>query len=321
MSDRRVRAARIGVVVAAFVVLPLLATSSYRLRVFTLMVAFALFAISLNVVFGHTDQLFLVVGGLAGVGGYTTVYSAIQLGITPWLTLPLGVALAGLLGAVVSYISAKRQFTVILIAIFTLALQLSLTQFFSGARAITGGTDGLVVPMLVVEGRLAFYYVFVAVLVVFVVGYDRLVHSRFGLAFDAIREDELAAASIGVDVVWNKTFAGLLAAMMIGLVGALYGFSETPLFPALYTFSAIDVLVLIMLTIGGMRTLLGPIVGAVGVYLVNEWLASYGSWRTFVFGVVLMVLFLYFREGLVPKARELLDERGIDPAAAIGRSQ
>jgi len=312
VSERRVRAARIGVVIAAFAVLPVFATSSYRLRVFTLMVGFALFAISLNVVFGHTDQLFLVVGGLAGVGGYTTVYSAIQFGITPWLTLPLGVALAGLLGAVVSYIAAKRQFTVILIAIFTLALQLSLTQFFTGARAITGGTDGLVVPMLVVEGRLAFYYVFVAVLVVFVVGYDRLVHSRFGLAFDAIREDDLAAASIGVDVVRYKTFAGLLAAMMIGLVGALYGFSETPLFPALYTFSAIDVLVLIMLTIGGMRTLLGPIVGAVGVYLINEWLATYGSWRTFVFGVVLIVLFLHFRQGVVPWVAEFLEDRGVD---------
>lgn len=66
MSGRRVRAARIGLVLLASAVLPALATSSYRLRVFTLTVAFALFAIPLNVVFGHTDQLFLVVGGLAG---------------------------------------------------------------------------------------------------------------------------------------------------------------------------------------------------------------------------------------------------------------
>jgi len=318
VSERRVRAARILVVIATFAILPLFATSGYRLRVFTLMVGFALFAIALNVVFGHTDQLFLVTGGLAGVGGYATVYSAMQLGVTPWLTLPVGVVLAGLLGATVSYIAARRRFTVILIAIFTLALQLALTQFFTGARSITGGTDGLVVPMLYVDSRLVFYYVFVAALVVFVVGYDRLVNSRFGLAFDAIREDELAAASSGIDVVRYKTFAGTLAAMMIGLAGALYGFSHTPLFPELYTFSSIDVLVLIMLTIGGMRTLLGPIVGAVGIYLINEWLASYGSWRTFVFGVLLVVLFLYFREGVVPWVADVLEDRGIDVEAALG---
>lgn len=314
MNDRRVRLARIGLVVAAFAVLPAFATSSYRLRVFTLMVGFALFAISLNVVFGHTDQLFLVVGGLAGVGGYGTVYTAIQLGVTPWITLPIGVLIAGALGGVVSYIAAKRHFSVILIAIFTLALQLALSQFFNGARAITGSTDGLVVPSLFIEGRLAFYYIFVVVLFGFVVGYDRLVHSRFGLAFEAIREDELAAASSGIDVVRYKTIAGLLAAVMIGLVGALYGFSEGRLFPAIYAFSAIDVLVLIMLTIGGMRTMLGPIVGAVLIYLINEFLANYGGWRTFVFGVLLIVLFLYFRKGIVPWAADRLDDLGLNPA-------
>ena len=98
MNERRVRAVRIAVALAAFAILPAFATSSYLLRVLTLLIGFALFAISLNVVFGHTDQLFLVVGGLAGVGGYTTVYTAIQLGVTPWLTLPLGVVLAGALG-------------------------------------------------------------------------------------------------------------------------------------------------------------------------------------------------------------------------------
>ena len=320
MSDRRLRAARIGIVILAFAILPALATSSYRLRVFTLVIAFALFTMSLNVVFGHTDQLFLFVGGLAGVGAYTTVHVAGEIGVTPWATLPLGVALAGILGATVSYIAAKRRFTVILIAIFTLALQLALSQFFNGASSITGGTSGLTVPMLGIEDRLVFYYLFLGVLVVFLVGYDRLVHSRYGLAFEALREDELAAASSGIDVVKYKTFAGLLAALMIGLVGALYGFSQEPIFPAFYAFTSIDVLVLIMLTLGGMRTLLGPIVGAVFIYGVNEFLAGTAGWRTFTFGVLLIVLFLYFREGIVPKAEEVLDDRGIDLSSALGRA-
>lgn len=318
MSDRRVRAAQIGFATAAFALVPAFAVTSYRLRVLTLMVGFALFAISLNVVFGHTDQLFLFVGGLGGVSGYTAVYAAGQLAVTPWLTLPLGVALAGLLGAVVSYIAAKRRFSVILIAVFTLALQLALNQFFIGARSITGGSDGMVVQNLLIDDRLVFYYLFVAVLLAYLVGYDRLVTSRHGLAFEAIREDELAAASIGVDVVRGKTFAGSLGALMIGLAGALFGFSEGFVAPAVYSFTSVDVLVLIMLTLGGMRTMLGPVVGAVFVYGIDVLLAGTGGWRTFVFGVLLIVLFLHFREGIVPKARDLLADRGIDLASALG---
>lgn len=318
MTERRLRAARIGIVLAAFALLPVLATSSYRLRVFTLMVGFALFAIALNVVFGHTDQLFLFVGGLAGVSAYSAVYTAGELGVTPWLTLPIGVVLAGLLAATVSYIAAKRRFTVIIIAIFTLALQLSLNQIFIGARDITGGSDGIVVPNLLVTNRLVYYYLFVGLLAVFAIGYDRLVHSRYGLAFEAIREDEVSAAASGVDVVKYKTFAGTLGGVMIGLVGALYGFSEGFLAPAVYSFTSVDVLVLIMLTLGGMRTLLGPIVGAVIVFWINQVLAQTQGWRTFVFGVLLIVLFLYFRQGVVPWAAELLECVGVDVESMAG---
>ena len=318
MSERRLRAAKVGLVIAGFAALPALATSSYRLRVFTLMVGFALFAISLNVVFGHTDQLFLFVGGLAGVSAYASVYVAGELGTTPWLTLPVGVVIATALAGLVSYVAAKRRFTVIIIAIFTLAIQLSLNQFFIGARSITGGSDGIPVPDLLITDRLVFYYLFVAVLVVFAVGYDRLVHSRYGLAFEAIREDEVSAAASGVDVVRYKTFAGLLGGAMIGLVGALFGFSEGFLAPAVYSFTSIDVLVLIMLTLGGMRTLLGPVVGAVVIFWINEALAQTRGWRTFVFGVLLIVLFLYFRQGVVPKASEVLERLGVDVEAMLG---
>lgn len=115
--------------------------------------------------------------------------------------------------------------------------------------------------------------------------------------------------------------AGLLGASMIGLVGALYGYSEGFLAPAVYSFTAIDILVLITLTLGGLRTLLGPIVGAVLVFWIDQFLAGAGGWRTFVFGVLLVVLFLYFREGVVPKVANALEERGVDLAGALsGRS-
>lgn len=319
-NERRARAAKVLAMALLFAILPVFATTGYLLRVFTLIVAFALFTIALNVVFGHTDQLFLFVGGLAGVSAYTSAYTATALGVTPWVTLPLGVLVAGVVGTSVSYLAAKRNFSVIIIAIFTLALQLALSEFFVGARSITGGSDGIAIEGLGIDNRMIYYYIFVAVLLVFLVGYDRLVHSRYGLGFDAIREDELAANASGIDVVRYKTFAGFLGALMIGLVGSLYGFSEGYIAPAMFSFTSIDALILIMLTLGGMRTLVGPVVGAVFIFWINQALAGTQGWRSFVFGVLLIVLFLYFRQGFVPWAATILDDRGIDLSSALGRT-
>lgn len=312
MTDERIRALKLGGIAIAFVALPWFASSSYLLRVFTLMTAFALFTVALNIVFGHTDQLFLFVGGLAGIGAYTTVISADILSITPWLTLPLGVLAAGVLGASVSYIAAKRRFTVILIAVFTLTLQLAIVQFFVGARSFTGGSTGLPVDVIGVDQRLFIYYVLVGVLIGYLLIYDRLIHSRYGIAFSSIREDELAAESVGINVVRYKVIAGFLAALMIGLAGALYGFSEGYLTPSIYSFQNIDVMILIMLTLGGMRTVYGPIVGTAFIFWVQQSLASSSEWRLIVFGTLLIVLFLYFREGIVPKVAELVREWDLD---------
>lgn len=302
---RRAEVGWILAIGAFFALLPLVARSRPRLRMITLMVAFALFTVGLNIVFGHTDQLFLFVGGLAGVGGYTTVILADTMGLSPWLTLPMAVALAGLLGGVVSYIAARRNMTIILIAIFTFALQLALNDFFVGARNITGGSVGTSVEGVGIESNHRFYYFFVGLLVLYLVTYAVLMNSKYGLSFMAVRQDQVAASSIGVDIIRTKVIAGTVGALMIGLGGAAYAFWAGYISPGTYSFQAVDVLVLIMVTLGGMRTLTGPVVGAVLVVGINEILASYPRWRLVIFGSILIVLFLAFREGVVPKLGEL----------------
>lgn len=311
-SQRRVTGLKIGSVAVAFAVLPAILASGYLLRVATLLITFTLFAIALNIVFGHTDQLFLCVGGLAGIGGYTTVITANVVGVTPWVTIPLGALLAGIVGMIISFIAAKYRFTVVIIAIFTIAFQLALTQFFTGARWLTQGSTGIPIDNTGIEDPLVFYYLFVAVLVVFLVGYHRLINSHYGMAFSSIRQDELAAESVGIKIVRYKAAAGFLGSVMFGLVGALYALSEGYISPSVYSFQNIDVMVLIILTVGSMRTLLGPIVGAVIIIAIEETLAATPEWRLVIFGVSLIILFLYFREGIVLKITNFLEEQGID---------
>jgi len=324
VSYRQVGAA----VVALALVPPLIGASSFLMRLAVLALVFALFAIATNVAFGHTDQLFLFTGGLAGVGAYTTLLGSSFLGVSPWLTLPAGMALCGLLAGAVSYVSARLEFTVIVIAILTLNLQLAFTEFFVGADGITGGSTGFfydqpLVPPSVGETlnglgfveAVGLYYLLVVVVGLALLGYVRLIDSRYGMAFEAIRADEQAAASTGVNVVRYKTVAGALAGALIGFGGVLYAERGLAVVtPSIFSFLSVDVLVLIMLIVGGLRTTLGPLVGAAVIVVIEDVLRRLNNGleaaevpvlgaveiETAAFGALLIVLFLYFRRGLVP---------------------
>ncbi|MDS0295512.1 branched-chain amino acid ABC transporter permease [Halogeometricum luteum] len=317
-------ARNVAVVAALFAVAPLAVLgSSYYESVLAHLLLIALFAVALNIVFGHTDQLFLFVGGLAGVGAYGTALLADALSVSAWVTLPVAALVCGLIGLLVSYVSAKRKFTVVLISILTLNLQLVFSEVFVGARDLTGGSTGfpyeyfelgVVAEAIGVEEKLVLYYLVLLLLVATLGVYLRLVHSKYGVAFDAIREDEIAAESIGIDVVRYKTIAGFVAAFLIGLTGAFFARESGYILPGGFTFLAVDVVVLIVLVVGGLRTTLGPIVGAVIVVGIEEFLSSaqsLQSWQSAIFGALLIVLFLYFRRGVVRSVRDALDDAGL----------
>lgn len=326
----------IGIAVV-LAVLPLLLAGNltHRWRLFTSLLIFSILAIALNIVFGHTDQLYLFLGALTGIGAYTTALSANAVGLSPWLTLPLGSLAAGLICLIVSYIAAKRRMTVILISILTLSIQLAFMEFFVGARSITGGSTGFnfsglrivfIENALGVSSAVVLYYLLLAVFVVILGIYTYLMRSKFGMAFNAIRQDEVAAKSRGVNVVKHKTLAGLVSGLMIGFVGPFYAQSEQYIVPGMFTFEVIDLLVLIMLILGGIRTMLGPVIGAGVLLYLNEVLLhsvldGFSVWRTATLGLLLMFLFLYFRQGVVPfyeqtvrsKAATLIENR-VKPA-------
>jgi branched-chain amino acid transport system permease protein len=303
-------------------------TVTYLANLLIRFLVFASFAIALNIVFGHTNQLFLFVGALAGMGAYSTAILSETAGVSPWLFYPAAGIVAGIIGLLVSYVAARRRMTVIVIAILTLSIQLALSEIFVGARDLTGGSTGksfsdLELPMVVdalgVSPRLVTYYLLFVFLSVVLVGYWRMRNSKYGLAFKAIRQDEVASEAAGINVIRYKVVAGVIAATVIGLVGPLYAQSEGYLLPTMFSFQSVDVIVLIMLVLGGMRTIVGPFLGAGVIIVINELLQDAGQWRTAVLGGLLIVLFVYFREGIVPKAQAAWDSDRIQSLRARNR--
>ncbi|SDY31311.1 branched-chain amino acid ABC transporter permease [Halobellus clavatus] len=320
MLDNDHKGIWIAFVVLALAPIPVLGSSYYE-GILARILLISVLAVALNIVFGQTDQLFLFSGGLAGFGAYGTALLADWLSLSAWITLPLAAILAGGIGLLVSWISAKRNFTVVLIAILTLSLQFVLTEIYVGARDITGGSTGFSYDVLSLESitavtglgnKVVVYYLVLILLLVSLLLYVRLINSKYGVAFAALREDELAAESIGIDVDRYKMVAGFLSAFLIGFTGPLIVKEAGYILPSAFSFFAIDVVILIVLIVGGLRTTLGPVFGAVIVVAIEQVLASYASnWRTALFGALLILLFIYFQNGVVVWFRQGLADLDI----------
>lgn len=264
---------------------------------------YAGYAIAFNVIFGSTGQLFLCMGALAGLAGYTSGIISNDYGLPLLASMPIGIVAASLLGGLFSFVAVRRGLDVIFIGIVTLAFSLAFTTTVQATRDLTGGETGLVIMAgggTPLRSRLTAYYLFLALVVAFLVIYRLIQRSHLGWAFRAIHDDETAAALAGIDVARYKIIAGLIGSAMLGAVGALWAHHEGFISPQTYAFGHIDVRVIVMLAFGGIGTLLGPIVGAATFAVVDEVLRPLGQMRMAIYGLVLVVLFLGFRSGVVP---------------------
>ncbi|HET9665686.1 MAG TPA: branched-chain amino acid ABC transporter permease [Desertimonas sp.] len=273
---------------------------------------FAAYAIAFNVIFGSTGQLFLCVGALAGLGGYTSAILSDRVGIPMVVSMALAGAGAAVIGGALSWIAVSRSLDVIFTGIVTLTFSLAFDNLLLGRRDLTGGETGLVVDAgsdTWLGRQVAPYYALLALVLVYLVIYRLLQRSHVGWAFRALRVDEVSAELAGVDVKRYRVLAGVIGSAMLGVAGAVYAHSEGFIAPSTFAFGQVDVRVLVMLAFGGIGSLLGPIVGAVTFTALDEWLVSFNELRLVIYGVVIIVLFLGFQRGVVPTVQSFLARR------------
>ena len=255
--------------------------------------------------FGHTRQLFLCVA-LADpehIGG-----DGRGLGWSPWATIPVGIVSAAILGGVFSYVSVRRGLGVIFVGIVTLVFSMIFHNLILGLRKLTNGETGIDTKGLgpgVLETGLGSYYVILGVLMVSLVLYHLLMRSRAGTAFRAIADDEFAAELAGIDVTKYKVLAASVGSALIGVIGAIYAYYGGFINPTVYALVSVDIVVLVTLLLGGMGTLLGPVLGGVLFTVLDEIVRPLGQLNVLVYGVLMIILVVTFRHGLVAVLRKL----------------
>jgi len=263
---------------------------------------FALFACAFNLLLGFGGLLSFGHAMFLGTAGYVCAYAAKSWGLPPELAIALGTVASGLLGVVVGMLAIRRQG--IYFAMITLAIA-QMLYFFYLQTPFTHGEDGIqAVPrgrlfgVLDLSNTLVMYYVVLAIFLAAFLFIYRVVHSPFGQVLKSIRENEPRAISLGYDADRYKLLAFVLSATLAGLAGATKAivFQLASLTDVHWSMSGEVVL---MVLLGGMGTIFGPVVGAFVIIALESYLAPFGQWVTIITGVIFVVCVLAFRRGIV----------------------
>lgn len=295
---------------ALVALLPLVVANIYWLGVLIVCMYFAMQAIGWNLLTGYTGQMSLAPAAFAMVGAYGTGLMSYHLGTPPWIGIPVGIIVAFAIGILLGRIALRLSAAYL--ALTTLAFAEILRLVISNSYNFTRGDLGLNVPGIV-ENRLIYYYLMLAALTLVQIGIYLLLKSKYGLYLQAIRDDEVAASSRGIDVVHWKTVAFAVSAAVCGLAGALYAHFAQLVSPELGLILQTG-FVISMVVIGGIGTMSGPIIGAFLVYLVSEALRDAGGYHLIVFSLAVILFARFFREGLWGLAKLTFSGRHTAPA-------
>ncbi len=313
-----------GILLIALLLLPFEMYPVFLMK----MLCFALFACAFNLLIGYTGLLSFGHAAFFGGAGYVAGEALRSWGVPTELGLLLGLVTGAVIGLAMGLLAIRRQgiyFTMVTLALAQMLYFVCLQAPFTGGEdGLQGVPRGKLLGIISLSDDLTLYYVVLAVAIIGFALIVRTISSPFGQVLKAIKENEPRAISLGYDVARYKLLAFILSAALAGLAGAtktlVLGF-ET-LTDVHWTMSG---LVVLMTLVGGLGTVLGPIVGAVIIVMLEDKLGDIGNWLaqvthiewfnvlgdsvTIVTGFIFIVCVLVFRRGVVGEILALVKRR------------
>ena len=282
------------------VVLAVLVTGPSYLSLYTLSLGFTLFdfmilALSWNLIGGYGGQFSLGHAIFVGAGSYTVAVLLVHTGVPLYLAVPLSGVLAALIAALSGLLLLRLRSAYFSVGTLGIALA-GLSWMINWSY--TGGTQELSLPPSATLDYSTLYYASLSVLVLTIACLVVLIRSPFGLRLMAVRDDEDAAAELGVNSFLVKMIAFTVSAFFVGLAGALIALQNVSIEPNSAFSLNWTVNMIIMAVLGGLATTTGPLIGAVVIFTLQQQLQGYGSWSTLVIGLLLIVMIRLAPEGI-----------------------
>ncbi len=285
--------------------LPLISANPYLIKVVTIMLIFIMYSSAWNLL-AYSGQASLGHAAFFGIGGYASAIISKSLGLSPIATVFVGGVIAAILGLGVGIICLRLREWFLAMVTFGVPL-IAQTLTVTNLAKITGGWDGIPAPRLVPPTYTSFvteYYIILLFTIATIFVIYKLMKSKIGFALSAIRQNELEAKMLGVDVTRYKLIAFVVSTYIAGVAGALeihhigyitpeiYG-ADISFWPIIYSIS------------GGLGTLSGPIVGTVIITVLWEFLKFFGLTfeRYIMIGAMLILIVIFLPKGLVSLRR------------------
>ncbi len=292
----------------------LLRKNPYQIYILFYAGVFALLALGLNWQIGGTNIVNFATGASFAAGAYTAALLAKHLGLSFWILLPLSGLSAGMMGFILGLpcMKTERYYLSLVTLAFTLIIYLLLINF-----SWTGGPDGIADIPFPKIGRFSFgssihlfgleipfqanfyYLTLLLVMTTFIVS-ERFHHSKIGLAWNAIRDDEIAAQCQGIDVTYYKILSFATNFFFDGIAGAVFAFNMSHISPESFTFN-VSVTVVAMVIVGGLGNTGGAIFGVLLMTIIPEKFQIFQDYRVWLFGFVILLMLFIRPKGLFPQ--------------------
>lgn len=278
-------------------------TGPYYQQVFTIAFYYAVLASSWNLIAGYTGQFSLAHHAFAAIGGYASALLVTRSGLPIWVGVLAAVLSSTLMGFILGVLCLRMR--AIYLAIATWAFAESVRIVISMTYEVTRGDLGLAVPKIFLgEGRgVACYYLFLGLAGATVLTIFLINRTKMGYYLRAIRDDEMVARVMGINTTRWKIFSFIISSGIAGIAGAFYGHYNGLLTPVMVDFNEMAFIV-IMVVIGGIRSVAGPIIGAILIEILTETFREFGEIRMVVFALAVIAIARLYNEGAVGAMRQ-----------------
>jgi branched-chain amino acid transport system permease protein len=305
------------IVLAVLAVLPLIGLSTYMLHILILVVMWSIIGMAWNLLGGYCGQVSFGHAAYFGVGAYTSGILYSKFALSPWWGVPLSILVVTAFSFVLGFVVLRLRGP--FFALATLASGEVMRVTAENWVGFTGGTRGILVQERTWVDKTWYFYIIllIAALTFFLV--KKLMDSKLGYYFVAIREDQDAAESLGINTTLYKTVALCISGALTGVAGAFYtnymGYIDPHVVFALHDISIITIMIVM---VGGVAMFWGPFVGALIMVLLAEWVRSIpglGAAHQTLFGILLIVIIIFLPNGIVGDFSKLKRLLGIGRAS------
>ncbi len=306
--SRTIKRSLIVIILLVAIIIPLVVTNKYYMNILIMSGIWSIVALSLNLILGYTGQVNLAHGAFFGIGAYASALLMLKLKIGFWLALPMATAISGFFGFLIGLPALRTRGSYF--AIGTLCFNIIVTLIVDRWEGLTEGARGLMgipgpgpIPLpwggeITFKTMAAQYYVVLFFLLLTIFVLRRIIRSLVGRTFRAIRGNEELAEAVGIHAMRTKILSFTISCFFAGIGGVLYASYIGFLSPEVTDYHvSFDALIYVM--IGGVGTMVGPIIGTLLFVTIPETLHVAAEFRLLVYGLILIFMIIYLPRGIV----------------------